>query len=487
MGHLFLSLDVLKFGESGGVSFRTSLSLNLIGHKFFYGETMNFRVLGLSLFLVVVAGGLLTHFRQQSITLTEKVKQDGPSPIPEVVKQGPLPKAVIVGSLIHNFGTMEIGSKGEHVFTIRNEGEAPLELVARKEDHSCQCTLGTLSKNGLQPGEETTIKLTWEIKVPNTQFQHYAKVRTNDPKNDSLTFRVQGLIGRRFVVVPGAEVSVGMLQEGKPNVKKLTVHSEVMDAFAITKLEPSAPNLIKVMSRPLTAEELEQINKPDPAAAAVEAEQRRQMAANSGPGPGPGKSEKRGDQDHKGHDHAAEATAEEDSLAGKTPSAKCGFEIEISFLPGFPIGNFRESLLVETDIADSPETRIILNGYRSGPIQILPTAGTSWSAEESMLKLGRFPASEGKKVRLMLFVKKEAQGFKIEDAKIDPPDLKYELVKDMKFQAVGREKFDLILEVPAGSAPVSLGAQNRGRITLNTNHPDAKEIKIEVEMASFKD
>ena len=83
---------------------------------------MNFRILGLSLFLVVVAGGLLTHFRQQSMTPTEKVKQDGPSPIPEVVKQGPLPKAVIVGSLIHNFGTMEIGSKGEHVFTIRNEG-----------------------------------------------------------------------------------------------------------------------------------------------------------------------------------------------------------------------------------------------------------------------------------------------------------------------------------------------------------------------------
>ena len=89
----------------------------------------------------------------------------------------------------------------------------------------------------------------------------------------------------------------------------------------------------------------------------------------------------------------------------------------------------------------------------------------------------------------MLFVKKEkeSQDFKIEEAKIDPPVIKYELTKDTKFQGAGREKFDLLLEVPAGSAPVSLGAQNRGKITLTTNHPEAKEIRLEIEMASFKD
>ena len=441
---------------------------------------MNFRVIGLSIFLIVVAGGLVTHFRQQSMTPVEKAKKEGPSDIPQVVKQGPLPKAVVVGSLIHNFGTMEIGNKGEHAFTIRNEGQAPLELVARKEDHSCQCTVGTLSKNGLQPGEETTITLNWEIKVPNTQFQHYAKVRTNDPEHDSLTFRVQGLVGRRIVLIPGAEVMVGTLIEGRPNIKTFTIHSEVLDSFALAKLEPSAPNLMEVKSRPLTLDEIQKINKPDPAAASAEAERRKLM--ETGAKASDGQNEK-----HEGHDHAAERPQEEDSLAGKTPEAKCGYEIEVSFLPGFPIGKFRESLVIQTDIKDLPETRVIFDGHRSGPIQILATAGVGWSTEESLVRLGRFSASEGKKARLMIFIKKGDQEFKIEDAKIDPPVLKYELIKDMKFQAAGREKFDLILEVPPGPTPISLGAQNRGQIKFTTNHPEAKEIKLEIEMASFKD
>ncbi len=448
---------------------------------------MNFRVLGLSLFLVVVAGGLLTHFRQQSLVPGEKAKQESPSPIPQVVKEGPLPKAVVKGTLVHNFGTMELGGEGEHTFTIRNEGEAPLELVARKEDHSCQCTLGTLSKNGLQPGEETTITLTWKIKVPNAQFQHYAKVRTNDPKHDSLTFRVQGLIGQQFVIKPSAEILIGTLVEGKPNVKKFTVHSEISNSFAITKLEPSNPNLMEAKSRSLTAEEIEKINTPDPAAVAAEEENRRQMAAAANPVKP--KSDAHEGHDHKDHDHASEELAEEDSLAGKKPTAKCGYEIEVSFLPGFPIGTIREFLVIGTDLPNIPENRIIFSGHRAGPIQILATTGAAWSVEESLLRLGRFPAKEGKKIRMMLFVKKEkeSQDFKIEEAKIDPPVIKYELTKDTKFQGAGREKFDLLLEVPAGSAPVSLGAQNRGKITLTTNHPEAKEIRLEIEMASFKD
>lgn len=448
---------------------------------------MKFRVLGLSIFLIVVAGGLLTHFRQQSMVATEKARQDPPSDIPQPAKQGPFPKAVAEGSLTYDFGTMELNQEGEHTFKIRNEGQAPLELVARKEDHSCQCTLGTLAQNGLQPGEETTITLKWEIKNPNTHFQHYAKVRSNDPDNPTLTFRVQGLVGRRIVVIPGAEIAVGPLAEGKPTVSKLTVHSEVLEAFELTKLDLSLPELMEVKSRPLDKLEVMALNK-HVTPATMSDDQRRQMmdamqnADMSKLGP-----KKKDDHDHAkgdGHDHSHEP--EENSLVGRTPDAKCGYEIEVSFLPGFPIGKFRESLVIHTNVEQMPETRVSFDGNRSGPIQILPTAGVSWSAEDALLKLGRFPAAEGKKLRLMVFIKKSDQEFKIEEAMIDPPVLKYELIKDTKFQAVGREKFDLILEVPAGASPISLGAQNRGTIKFLTNHPEAKEIKLEIELASFK-
>ncbi len=445
---------------------------------------MKFRVLFLSIFLCVVAGGLLTYFRQQSMVSTEVARQQPADDIPQPAKTGPFPKAVTVGSLIHNFGTMEQHQEGEHTFTIRNEGQAPLEMVARKEDHSCQCTIGTLGQNGLKPGEETTITLKWGIKNPNTLFQHHATVRTNDPKKQTLTFRVEGLVGRRLVLKPGPEILLGALVEGQPTKTKMTIHSEVLDSFELTMLEPSMPNLMEVKSRQLTAAEITELTLPDPA----EAERRKHMieAAKSSANVAKPNSGTPADP-HKDHDHEKVHVQEPSSLEGKTPDAKFGYEIEVIFLPGFPIGTFHESLTIRTNVEQMPEMRVAIHGYRSGPIQILPTAGVSWSAQESLLNWGRFPAAQGKKVRLMVFVKKSDQEFKIESATIDPPVLKYELVKDTKFQAAGREKYDLFLEVPGGNSTISLGAMNRGTIKFITNHPEAKEIKLEIEMASHKE
>ena len=432
---------------------------------------------------MVVAGGLLVHFRQQSLVSPDKkssAEEDTASEIPTPAKQGPFPKMVVQGALTHDFGTMELGGEGEHTFTIRNEGQAPLAMVARKEDHTCQCTLGTLGKSGLQPGEETTITMKWGIKNPLTQFTHSAKVRTNDPENTTAIFRVQGLVGLRLVVTPEGDIPINSLLEGQPTVRKLAIHSELLDSFEITKLQLSNPELMEAKSRPLTEEEVKQLSQPDPAAVAAAAMARKQMAEASGQ-PGTENLDV-----HAGHDHAKDQPKEEESIAGKKPPAKCGYEIEVSFLPGFAVGKLRESLVIHTNVKERPDVRVNFGGFRTGPVQILPTAGVIWSAEEALLKLGRFPASEGKKLRLMIFVTKGDQDFKIEEATIDPPVLKYELVKDAKFKGAGREKFDLLLEVPAGAAPVSLGAQNRGLIKFVTNLPNAKEIKLEIEMASFK-
>ena len=116
---------------------------------------MNFRAIAIVVFLVVVSGGLLVHFRQQSITgaTSTNVPVEG---IPVPPPTGPYGKFVVVGESVHDFGVMELHQKGSHEFKIRNDGPGPLKMVARKEDHTCQCTLGSLGSEGLKPGEETT-------------------------------------------------------------------------------------------------------------------------------------------------------------------------------------------------------------------------------------------------------------------------------------------------------------------------------------------
>ena len=82
--------------------------------------------------------------------------------IPVPAKTPPHPKAVFE-STEHNFGMMHQGQKGEYTFIVSNDGEAPLRMVARQEDTTCQCTVGKVGKKGIAPGESSEVTLNWEI------------------------------------------------------------------------------------------------------------------------------------------------------------------------------------------------------------------------------------------------------------------------------------------------------------------------------------
>lgn len=445
---------------------------------------MNIRATAIVVFLVLTGAGLAVHFRQQSVS--ERDSPQGPagaSEIPVPPKFGPYGKFVVVGEAVHNFGVMELMQEGQHEFKIRNDGQGPIKMVALKKDQTCQCTLGSLGQDGLKPGEETIVKLSWTIKNPNPVFEHSAKIRTDDPENPVTTFRVRGLVGKRLVARPSQEINLGSLSEKQPTERTVYLFSEIVDAFEITKIEPSNP-LIVVSSTPLTAEQIKDATR-DPVAEESRAMMEK-MASKA-----PKIEEKSGSHDHakSGHDHDHPV----DNLAGKTPDVKCGYELKVTFQPGFSIGKVRESMLIHTnvpsgpqaDAAISPPMSVSFTGTRSGPVQILGTPGIGWSPEESLLRLGRFPAKEGKKGKLVVFVKKAEQELEFTEAKLDPPQLKYEVHKDEKFNAPGRNKYEIIIEVPADGVPLSVGGERPGSVVFQTNHPEAKTIKFDIDFTSF--
>lgn len=436
---------------------------------------MNFRAIAVVIFLVVVSGGLMVHFREQSITGAPNApaKPDG---IPVPPKTGPYGKFVVVGDAVHNFGVMEMGQKGSHEFKVRNEGSGPLKMVARKEDQTCQCTLGSLGTDGLKPGEETTVTLTWEIKKPATNFQHAAKIRTDDPDNPVTAFHVRGLVGKRLTIRTGTEMQIGQLSDTKVTERRFVLHSETVDAFEITKLEPSIP-AIEVTSRPLSGEDL-RLATLDPA---VEASSEAMRVAREAHETNKTKTSEKG---HEGHSHAPAGTVDEELLE-KTPEVKCGHEIKVVFNAGLPIGKFRESLTIHTNIPDTSPMVVMFEGSRAGPIEILGTPGIAWSPQEGRLRLPRFRADEGKKAKLLIFVKKTDTPWEITDAKVSPEFLKYQLIKDEKFKGMGRDRYDLIIEIPAGQAPVTFSGEKTGFLVLSTTHPEAKTINMGVEFISY--
>ncbi|MBC7820288.1 MAG: DUF1573 domain-containing protein [Planctomycetaceae bacterium] len=445
---------------------------------------MNIRAVAIVVFLVLTGGGLAMHFRQQSMSEREQpLKPADAAEIPKPPKSGPYGKFVVAGDPVHNFGVMEHMQEGQHEFKVRNDGQAPLKMVALKADQTCQCTLGSLGQDGLKPGEETIVKLSWTIKNPAKLFEHSAKIRTDDPENPVTTFRVRGLVGQRLVIKPSQEINLGLLSEKEPTERSMLLFSEIVDAFEITKFEPTNP-LIVTTATPMTAEQLKLVTH-DPQAEASRAMLENQAAEF---------------RKHESKDKPQEHTESSHEhpkvlLESESPGAKCGYELKVTFLPGFPIGKLRETLQIFTNVphglhADasvSPPMRVSFTGSRSGPVQIL--AGSKdilWSPEESVLRLGRFPVKDGKKAKLVVFVKKMEQELEITEAKLDPPLLKYEFRKVEPFDAPGRNKYEIVVEVPAGGIPLSLGGGDRaGTVVLQTNHPEAKTIKFDVEFTSF--
>lgn len=450
---------------------------------------MYFRVVAIVVFLFAVGGGLAVHFRQAAVENEEQKahaghahRSEGEPEVPVPPKTGPFAKFVVDGEPIHMFGIMEHFQDGSHEFKIRNDGEAPLKMVALAKDHTCQCTLGSLGKDGLQPGESTTVKMTWKIKNPAALFEHSAKIRTNDPKSPVTSFIVRGLVGKRQAVTPSTEVIIGTLSEKDPTARMLSIHSEIVDSFQITKVETSSP-LIVAEIKPLTAEQLEELShdrQEEESRAMMEkmSKQASESAAKEG-----------GDKTQEEKPQVAE-----NPLIGKKPPAKCGHMIELKFQPGFAIGKFRETVTLHTDIPASsesgsaplPPTVISIQGNRAGPLELFALGqGFAWTPELSLLSLGRFPAKSGKTVKLMVFASKADEDIKILEATLDPPNLKYSLVKDEKFQQPNRCKYTLTVEVPGDEVPVSFSGERRGSMSFQTNHPDAKTINFELDFTSF--
>jgi Protein of unknown function (DUF1573) len=117
-----------------------------------------------------------------------------------IVSADSIPKVEVIGGAELDFGTMRIGTERSHSFRFKNSGKAPLILEVLGS--TCKCTISSLEKSTLQPGEETQVNLTWKAEGVLRDFAQTAKIGTNDPRQKEVQLTIRGKIGRTYVVEP---------------------------------------------------------------------------------------------------------------------------------------------------------------------------------------------------------------------------------------------------------------------------------------------
>lgn len=339
-------------------------------------------------------------------------KKENPFEIPET---GPYPKAVLEEET-HEFGSMELGQTLSHPYVVRNEGEAPLLLDLKAVQ--CKCTVPTVPKDPIPPGESVEIMLEWKPEVAAEEFHQMAQIWTNDPENPLLELHVKGAVDRLFYLRPASDWQVNRLNPDDPIEFTGSIVSGIEDEFKIIDYSAST-DLIQAEFVPLTPEELEE------------------------------------------------------------ERVKSGYRVKGTLSGDTPIGKFRETLTMVTDLAENHKVAVHVTGFFPGPFSIL---GKDWIGSEMLLKLGHIKASEGKSVTLSMFVPREEEPMQVEVQETDPDFLDMTVVRDESFDVPSRERYLLTFTVPPGSPVGSWQGTNVATISATTNRESAPAFELNVEM-----
>lgn len=331
--------------------------------------------LGLTVWIGRYEGGVPPLVKE----LTKKEEHIGPPISPT----GPHPK-VVVDEKEYNFGVMSPKSKGSHVFVIKNEGEADLEVMARKEDTTCSCTFGELSNEGkIPPGQSVEVTLNWEIKVPDGEFRHRAVVRTNDPNYKEVEFVVMGEVQAPYQVRPEGTWNLGEQSGEAPIETKGAIFTAQALEFQILELKGDK-GLVEFQIEPMTDEEL------------------------------------------------------------KSYEAKCGYMVTAMLKQKIPAGITTEMVTVKTEDSDQGNLTFNVSAARANPIEII---GPGYQPRASALLMGEFPASQGKSQTLSLFVRDMEEELVLREVKTMHNTVQVEMTKDPKITG-NAQRFLLKITVP---------------------------------------
>jgi hypothetical protein len=368
---------------------------------------------------VGIAGGVGVAYWEYGTTVSDPAAVAVATP--ETGGPGPL---AVPEDTVHKFGSIEMGGSMEHSFTVQNKGEKPLTLTMGET--TCKCTGSEVQDPTVPPGGSGTVLVKWKGEGVIGEFRHSATILTNDPKNPKITFTVEGELTEAVSIDPGELV--------------------------MTSLSPRDPVSGQVRIYSLHADNLEITGHK------FENETGSQQ-----------------------FDVAFEPLAEE-ALADR--KAKSGVLATLTSKPPLPLGPIQHRISFESNLASKPKLEVSIQGMVVSDISII---GPDWSQSLSVLRLGLIESKQGAKRTLRIMTRgPHRKEIKFDVAKKVPEFLQVSFGELAEVNQGKATQVPITIEIPKGSPPVNhLGSQlgEMGEILLQTNHPDAKEVRLRVQFA----
>ncbi len=149
------------------------------------------------------------------------------------------------------------------------------------------------------------------------------------------------------------------------------------------------------------------------------------------------------------------------------------YKIVVDVKPSADLGVFSEEITVSTDHPLEPQMKIAVTGKRVGPVSVMP----------DMVRMSQVSSSDGAEQTLMITVR-NAPDTKFEvvstpenvEAKVIPTDVKVGSTANVR-------QYRMTVTVPPGTPPGLIG----GTITLKSDHPNARQVKVPVEITVKSD
>uniref|UniRef100_A0A7V4LDJ6 DUF1573 domain-containing protein n=1 Tax=Desulfobacca acetoxidans TaxID=60893 RepID=A0A7V4LDJ6_9BACT len=130
---------------------------------------------------------------------------------------------------VHDFGQIWDYQEVNHTFTIKNTGDAPLEIL--EVDPDCACTVANYSRT-IPPGGEGAVTLGLKPFSVSSPFQKNTVIRFNDPSRREVTLVMKGVGKPSLEILPSHVIRFrgGVKEEHQAQVRfvsHLPTHWEI--------------------------------------------------------------------------------------------------------------------------------------------------------------------------------------------------------------------------------------------------------------------
>jgi hypothetical protein len=332
---------------------------------------------------------------------------------------------VAVDETEHDFGPVESDSIISHDFEFTNQGTAPLKLEAGGT--TCQkCTIAEITQGELPPGASVPVTIRYTAGAATPQFRQSATILTNDRERPRVELTVSGSITSILDIQP-SQLVFGKLSVHEEQTLEAKLISHLTDSIAVTDYawsDPSTDKHFDVRFQPLDA----------------------------------------------------------DALA--KAKGKSGQLVVVTIRPGLPLGQYRQKLTLTTDLPDQRSVELEVLATITSDISLV---GGGWDEENGFLRIGPVSSRDGAKRNVLVLVRgPHRNDVRIKVGEVWPAFLRVTIGEKGKIGDGAVVKFPLSIEIPPGSPSANhLGSKvgKIARITLETTHPDARQVKVPVRFA----